>query len=106
MNERRVRAVRIAVALAAFAILPAFATSSYLLRVLTLLIGFALFAISLNVVFGHTDQLFLVVGGLAGVGGYTTVYTAIQLGVTPWLTLPLGVVLAGALGGDKPTHTI
>lgn len=99
MNDRRVRLARIGLVVAAFAVLPAFATSSYRLRVFTLMVGFALFAISLNVVFGHTDQLFLVVGGLAGVGGYGTVYTAIQLGVTPWITLPIGVLIAGALGG-------
>jgi len=98
VSERRVRAARIGVVIAAFAVLPVFATSSYRLRVFTLMVGFALFAISLNVVFGHTDQLFLVVGGLAGVGGYTTVYSAIQFGITPWLTLPLGVALAGLLG--------
>lgn len=98
MSDRRVRAARIGVVVAAFVVLPLLATSSYRLRVFTLMVAFALFAISLNVVFGHTDQLFLVVGGLAGVGGYTTVYSAIQLGITPWLTLPLGVALAGLLG--------
>jgi len=98
VSERRVRAARILVVIATFAILPLFATSGYRLRVFTLMVGFALFAIALNVVFGHTDQLFLVTGGLAGVGGYATVYSAMQLGVTPWLTLPVGVVLAGLLG--------
>lgn len=99
MSDRRVRAARIGLVVTAFAALPILATSGYRLRVFTLMVGFALFAIALNVVFGHTDQLFLVVGGLAGVGGYGTVYTAIQLGVTPWLTLPVGILIAGALGG-------
>jgi len=98
VSDRRVRAARIGILVAAFAVLPVLATSPYRLRVFTLMVGFALFAMALNVVFGHTDQLFLVVGGLAGVGGYGTVYTAIQLGVTPWLTLPVGVLIAGALG--------
>lgn len=98
MSDRRVRAAQIGFATAAFALVPAFAVTSYRLRVLTLMVGFALFAISLNVVFGHTDQLFLFVGGLGGVSGYTAVYAAGQLAVTPWLTLPLGVALAGLLG--------
>lgn len=97
MTERRLRAARIGIVLAAFALLPVLATSSYRLRVFTLMVGFALFAIALNVVFGHTDQLFLFVGGLAGVSAYSAVYTAGELGVTPWLTLPIGVVLAGLL---------
>lgn len=66
MSGRRVRAARIGLVLLASAVLPALATSSYRLRVFTLTVAFALFAIPLNVVFGHTDQLFLVVGGLAG----------------------------------------
>ena len=98
MSDRRLRAARIGIVILAFAILPALATSSYRLRVFTLVIAFALFTMSLNVVFGHTDQLFLFVGGLAGVGAYTTVHVAGEIGVTPWATLPLGVALAGILG--------
>lgn len=98
MSDRRVRAARIGVVLLAFAAVPLFATSGYRLRVATLAIGFVLFALALNVVFGHTDQLYLFVGGLAGVGGYTTVYTAGVFGVSPWVTIPLGVLLAGVLG--------
>ena len=96
--QRRVRALKILLVAVVFAVLPAFATSGYLLRVFTLMVAFALFALSLNVAFGHTDQLFLFVGAVAGIGGYTTVIVANMLGVTPWLLIPLGVVLAGAVG--------
>ena len=99
MSERRLRAAKVGLVIAGFAALPALATSSYRLRVFTLMVGFALFAISLNVVFGHTDQLFLFVGGLAGVSAYASVYVAGELGTTPWLTLPVGVVIATALAG-------
>jgi len=98
VTTRRGRLLEIGVVTAVFALLPAVAVTSYRLRVFTLMVGFALFAIALNVVFGHTDQLFLFVGGLAGVSAYAAVFAATTLGVTPWLTLPLGVVLAGLLG--------
>ena len=98
MSDRRVRAARIGVVVLAFAVLPVFATSSYRLQVFSLVIAFALYTLALNVVFGHPDQLFLFVGGLAGVGAYTTVNAATAIGVTPWATLPLGVVLAGLVG--------
>lgn len=99
MTSVRVRAAKIAAIAGLFLVVPAFATSSYLLRISTLMVVFALFTIALNVVFGHTDQLFLVVGGLGGIGGYTMVLTANELGVTPWVTIPVGVVLAGLVAG-------
>ena len=46
--------------------------SSYYESVLAHLVLVALLAVALNIVFGHTDQLVLFVGGLAGVGAYTT----------------------------------
>lgn len=97
-SQRRVTGLKIGSVAVAFAVLPAILASGYLLRVATLLITFTLFAIALNIVFGHTDQLFLCVGGLAGIGGYTTVITANVVGVTPWVTIPLGALLAGIVG--------
>jgi branched-chain amino acid transport system permease protein len=62
----------------------------------TLLI--ALLAVALNIVFGHTDQLFLFMGGLAGLGAYGTALLSNWTGVTPWVTLPIAGVIAGLLG--------
>jgi branched-chain amino acid transport system permease protein len=73
--------------------------SSSLERTLAGLVVFALLAVALNLAFGHTDQLFLFVGGLAGVGAYTTALSARALGVSAWLTLPLAALVAGALAG-------
>lgn len=97
-GEQR-RSLEIGVILLFFVVLPIFAVSGYYLRIFTIIIVFALFSVSLNVIFGHTDQLFLFVGGLAGMGAYTTVIAANALGTTPWITLPLGVVVAGLIGG-------
>ncbi len=82
-----------------FALLPVVATSRPQLRMITLIASFALFTIGLNIVFGHTDQLFLFVGALAGIGGYSTVILAESTGLSPWLTLPMAVGLTGAIGG-------
>ncbi|MDR5673857.1 branched-chain amino acid ABC transporter permease [Halalkaliarchaeum sp. AArc-GB] len=93
------RLPELGIILAFFAVLPLFAVSGYLLRVFTIVVVFALFTVALNIVFGHTDQLFLFVGGLAGMGAYTTVIAANSIGTTPWITLPLGVAIAGMIGG-------
>ncbi|MFC3960094.1 branched-chain amino acid ABC transporter permease [Halovivax cerinus] len=71
---------------------------TYQARLLTIALTFAIFTLGLNVVFGHTDQLFLFVGALAGVGAYTTALLADAVGVSPWLVLPVGALLAGAIG--------
>ena len=90
-----------ALALAAvLCVLPLFVLdSSYYVDLLDHFLLFALFAVALNLVFGHTDQLFLFVGGLAGVGAYTTAILADTFGITAWLTLLVGVALAGVIGG-------
>lgn len=81
-------------------VLPMFVLgSSYYVRMLDHFLLFAMFAIALNLVFGHTDQLFLFVGGLAGVGAYTTAILANMFGLPIALTLIAGVALAGVIGG-------
>ncbi len=72
--------------------------SSYYESVLAHLVLIALLAVALNIVFGHTDQLFLFVGGLAGLGAYATGLTADALGVSAWLTLLPAAVLCGLVG--------
>jgi branched-chain amino acid transport system permease protein len=75
-----------------------FGASGYYSRLLDLFLLFALLATALNIVFGHTDQLFLFVGGLSGVGAYTTALAADALAVSAWIALPAGVLLCGAIG--------
>ncbi|MGQ4556245.1 ABC transporter permease subunit [Halobellus sp. GM3] len=97
--ERRVRALKIGAIALVFAVLPWLTDSSLLERLFFLIMLFAMFGIGLNIVFGHTDQLYLFVGALAGIGGYTTVMAADALGMTPWMTIPAGVIFAGLIGG-------
>lgn len=67
-------------------------------RLVSLVLVFALFTMGLNLVFGHTNQLFLFVGALAGVGAYTMSILAMEYAISPWMTLPLGALLAGGIG--------
>ena len=72
--------------------------SSYYEGVLAHMVIVAIFAVALNIVFGQTDQLFLFMGGLAGVGGYGTALLADWVGVTAWITLPIAALVAGLIG--------
>jgi branched-chain amino acid transport system permease protein len=89
---------KLALVAAVFVLAPVpVAGSSYGIGVLTRVLLFALFALALNIVFGHNDQLFLFMGGLGGIGAYTTALVADTVGVTAWLALPVAALLCGAI---------
>ncbi|WP_311172195.1 branched-chain amino acid ABC transporter permease [Halobellus ordinarius] len=69
--------------------------SGYFVGVLSRILLFALFALALNIVFGHNDQLFLFMGGLGGVGAYATALIADTVGITAWVALPVAALLCG-----------
>ena len=78
--------------------LPVFFTSGYQFRVLDLMVIFTLFTVANNMILGHTKQLFLCQGALAGVGAYTAILISLQYGISPWLLFPLGALASGAIG--------
>ena len=67
--------------------------SRYLMRLAVDALVFGAYAVAFNVIFGSTNQLFLCVGALAGVGGYTSAILSDRAG----LPMPVGMVLATAL---------
>jgi len=73
--------------------------SPHYLRIITLMLVYMAYAVAFNMIFGHTKQLFLCLGALAGSSAYLSVVLTQQLGLPPWLTIPPGVLLAGCLGG-------
>ena len=90
-----------AAVLAVLAVVPLFVVDAgltYRARLLVLVLVFAVLTMALNVVFAHTDQLFLFVGAPAGISAYATALLADALDVTAWLTLPVGALLAGTVG--------
>jgi branched-chain amino acid transport system permease protein len=60
---------------------------------------FGLYAVGFNVIFGSTNQLFLCVGALAGVGGYTAAILSEEASLPMAVGLVLATALATALGG-------
>jgi len=97
LPRSELRNVGIAVAILALAPIPVLG-ATYYQGLLVHILAIALFAAGLNVVFGHTDQLFLFTGGIAGVGAYGTALFADWLGVTAWATLLLAALVAGLIG--------
>lgn len=104
-SDDRSRIVGLALLLAAvppiFTIVPGLPNilgSGYYGQIFADLVLFSLFGIALNIVFGHTDQLYLFLGGLAGVSAYTVTYLAESLSITPWPLILVGMALAGGIG--------
>ena len=60
---------------------------------------FAAYAVAFNVLFGSTGQLFLCVGALAGLGGYTSAILSDRVGIPMVLSMALAGVGAAIIGG-------
>ena len=90
----------IAAAAALLALVPLWVGDSRLL--MGLAIGgllFAAYAIAFNIIFGSTNQLFLCVGALAGIGGYATGLLTDRVGLPMPVGIALAAVIAGVVGG-------
>jgi branched-chain amino acid transport system permease protein len=60
---------------------------------------FGAYAVAFNLIFGSTNQLFLCVGALAGVGGYASAILTDRAGLPIVVAMVLATALAAALGG-------
>lgn len=100
MNDRfRAELRTVAVVGVVLALLPTLILgSSYYETLIVHVVLIAMLAVALNIVFGHTDQLFLFMGALAGFGAYGTALLSDWLAITPWVTLPIAAVIAGLIG--------
>jgi len=59
---------------------------------------FAAYAVSFNIIFGSTGQLFLCVGALAGVGAYSSAILADRAGLPLLISMGLATLVSSALG--------
>ena len=72
--------------------------SAYYMRLGTLALVYMAWTVAFNLIFGHTKQLFLCLNAIAGTAGYVAVVLAVQLKMSPWLSVPVGVAAAAGLG--------
>jgi len=68
-------------------------------RITTIMLVYTTYVVAFNLIFGHTKQLFLCVGALAGASAYLSVVLVRDLGWHPLLTIGLGLLFAAVLGG-------
>jgi branched-chain amino acid transport system permease protein len=76
-----------------------FADSPYTTGLAVEALVFGCYAVGFNVIFGSTNQLFLCVGALAGVGGYATAILSDKASLPLAVGVAIGTVTAGIVGG-------
>ena len=72
-----------------------FVTNSYYQLILTLVPVWALFGVSWNILSGYGGQLSFGHAVFFGIGAYTVTLSVVYWGLSPWLGIPLGMVIGG-----------
>lgn len=96
------RAVVPIVATAAIlAVLPSvwFGDSPYTTGLAVQAVVFACYGVGFNLIFGSTNQLFLCVGALAGIGGYGAAILSDETSLPIWVGIAVGTVSPAIVGG-------
>ena len=88
----------LAVFVLAYAAVAMVVTNSYYQLMLTLVLVWAVFGLSWNVLSGYTGLISFGHAAFFGIGAYTTVLGQVYLNLSPWITIPIAVAL-GALAG-------
>jgi len=84
-------------ALAALAALP-WVVGSYLVTVMIFIFFYAYLGQAWNIVGGYAGQLSAGHAAFVGIGGYASALLSMRLGLSPWIGMWIGGVLAAALG--------
>ncbi|WP_165859375.1 branched-chain amino acid ABC transporter permease [Desulfofundulus salinus] len=78
--------------------LPLFVTSPYYLHIITMVFFWAYLATAWNIVGGFAGQLSLGHGVYVAAGAYTSSLIFVNLGISPWLGMIIGGLVAAVLG--------
>jgi branched-chain amino acid transport system permease protein len=81
----------------AMLLLPSFA-NPYALFIGTMLSTYVILAVGLNLLVGYAGQLAFANAAMYGIGAYTCGLLQVKLGVSYWLALPAGALVAMAIG--------
>jgi branched-chain amino acid transport system permease protein len=83
---------------AAYAVLSLFVTNSYYQLMLTLVLVWASFGLSWNILSGYTGLISFGHASFFGLGAYTTALGAMHFDLSPWLLIPIASVIGGISG--------
>jgi len=83
---------------AVFAAVSLSITNSYYQLMMTLVLVWAVFGLSWNLLSGYTGLISFGHAAFFGIGAYTTVLGQIYFDITPWLLIPIGALFGGLAG--------
>src|SRR5262249_23162072 len=92
----------------AYLVLSIFVTNSYYQLILTLVPVWALFGVSWNILSGYGGQLSFGHASFFGIGAYAVTLALVYWNLSPWLGIPLGMILGGlaAIAIGTPTFRL
>lgn len=79
---------------------------NYILYVVSLLAVYAILTVSLNLVVGYTGILSVAHAAFMGIGAYATALLLTEWGLNFFLTLPVGIVIAGLVSAALAASTL
>ncbi|MDR3334606.1 MAG: branched-chain amino acid ABC transporter permease [Treponema sp.] len=79
-------------------LVPAFGFSRYIMRIFIVIGIYSMLTLALNLVAGYTGQLSMGNAGFYAIGAYTSTLLLIHGGLSFWITMIIGAVLAGCCG--------
>jgi len=82
----------------ALGFLPVIVTSAYYLRVINQIFLYSILVLSLNLILGYTGQISFGHAAFYGIGAYTAAILMTRLGISFWLAMLSGGVVAGMSG--------
>ena len=85
-------------ALAAFLAAPAFGLSSYGLNILIMMFFYGYLATAWNILGGFAGQHSLGHAAFVGIGAYTSTLLLSSFGLSPWIGMLIGAIVAGGFG--------
>lgn len=72
--------------------------SGYLITILITVTIYAMLAHSLNIITGRAGQISLGHSAFFGIGAYTTAIFYTEIGLSFWISVPIGTIIAGIIG--------
>ena len=78
-----------------YLVVSAFVSNSYYQLIMTLVPIWAVFGVSWNILSGYGGQLSFGHAAFFGIGAYSVTLALVYWNLTPWLGIPLGMVVAG-----------
>ena len=83
---------------AAYGLLATFVSDSYYQLMLTLVLVWATFGLSWNLLSGYTGLVSFGHAAFFGLGAYTTALGQVHFGLSPYLLIPVAAAIGGASG--------